>query len=83
MTATTDSRRSPTRAWFTAQPDLAVEATERAFKRKFSIAAAWAARGERILNGGPQGSADGYLAWSETLVAEHACDIDQASRTGR
>jgi hypothetical protein len=58
-------------AWFTAQPDLAVEARERAFKayivdgnkaraaaiafelsreyhnkRKFSIASAWAARGE-------------------------------------
>ena len=63
-------------AWFTARPDLAMEARERAFKayfadgiraraakiafelsreyvskRKFSIASAWAARGERLLEG--------------------------------
>ena len=67
-------------AWFTAQPDLAVEARERAFKayfadgnraraakitfelsreyvskQKFSIASAWAARGERLLEGEPEG----------------------------
>jgi hypothetical protein len=68
-------------AWFNAQPDVAVEAKERAFKAyvaqgnkaraaamafdlsreynnklKFSIASAWAARGERMLEGEPEGS---------------------------
>ena len=98
-------------AWFIAQPDLAVEAKERAFKayvadgnraraakiafelsreyvskRKFSIASAWAARGERLLEGEPEGFAHGYLALSKSLTAEHAGDVEtahQARRTGR
>jgi class 3 adenylate cyclase len=90
-------------AWFTAQPDLAVEAKERAFKayltsgdkakaakiafdlvseyggkQKLSIAAAWAARGERILNGEPEGIGHGYRAWSKSLVAAHAGEVDEA-----
>jgi class 3 adenylate cyclase len=90
-------------AWFIAQPDLAVEAKERAFKayfadgkraraaktafelsreyvskRKFSIASAWAARGERLLEGEPEGFAHGYQALSKSLTAEHAGDVETA-----
>ena len=90
-------------AWFTARPDLALEAKERAFqayaadgnraraakiafelkreyvsKRKFSIAAAWAARGERLLEGEPEGFAHGYQALSKSLTAEHAGDVETA-----
>jgi class 3 adenylate cyclase len=90
-------------AWFTAQPDLALEARERAFKayfadgnkpwaakiafelsreyvskRKFSIASAWAARGERLLEGEPEGFAHGYQALSKSLTAEHAGDVETA-----
>ena len=90
-------------AWFTAQPDLAVEAKERAFKAyvadgnkaraakiafelsreyvsklKFSIASAWAARGERLLEGEPEGFAHGYQALSRSLTAEHAGDVESA-----
>jgi class 3 adenylate cyclase len=90
-------------AWFTAQPDLAVEARERAFKayfadgnraraakitfelsreyvskQKFSIASAWAARGERLLEGEPGGFAHGYQALSKSLTAEHAGDVETA-----
>ena len=90
-------------AWFSAQPDVAVEAKERAFKAyvaqgnkaraaamafdlsreynnklKFSIASAWAARGERMLEGEPEGFAHGYLALSESFAAEHAGDVESA-----
>jgi class 3 adenylate cyclase len=90
-------------AWFTAQPDLAVEAKERAYraystdgnkaraakiafelkreyvsKRKFSIASAWAARGERLLEDEPEGFAHGYQALSKSLTAEHAGDVETA-----
>ncbi len=90
-------------AWFTAQPDLAVEARERAFKaylvsgnrsraakvafelnreydrkQKFSIASAWAARGEHVLEGEPQGSAYGYQALSKSLAAERISDVETA-----
>jgi class 3 adenylate cyclase len=90
-------------AWFTAKPDLAVEARERAFKAyfadgnkaqaakiafelsreyvsklKFSIASAWAARGERLLEGEPGGFAHGYQALSKSLTAEHAGDVETA-----
>ena len=94
-------------AWFTAQPDLAVEARERAFKayivdgnkaqaaaiafeltreyhnkQKFSIASAWAARGERLLEGEPEGFAHAYQALSQSLAAEHAGDVELAIRLG-
>jgi class 3 adenylate cyclase len=90
-------------AWFNAQPDVAVEAKERAFKayvadgnraraakitfelsreyvskRKFSIASAWAARGERLLEGEPEGFAHGYQALSKSLTADHAGDVETA-----
>jgi class 3 adenylate cyclase len=90
-------------AWFTAQPDVAVEARERAFKayvadgnkaraakiafelsreyvskRKFSIASAWAARGERLLEGEPAGYAHGYQALSRSLTAEHVGYVETA-----
>ena len=90
-------------AWFTSQPDLAVEAKERAFKAyiaagnkaraakiafelspeyvsklKFSIASAWAARGERLLGGEPEGFAHGYQALSKSITAEHAGDVETA-----
>jgi class 3 adenylate cyclase len=90
-------------AWFTAQPDLAVEARERAFKayvadgnsaraakiafelsreyvskRKFSIASAWAARGERLVESEPEGFAHGYQALSKSLTAEHTGDVELA-----
>jgi hypothetical protein len=90
-------------AWFTAQPDLAVEAKERAFKAylaagnkaraakmafelsreyvsklKFSIASAWAARGDRVLEGEPGGFAHGYQALSKSITAEHAGDVETA-----
>ena len=95
-------------AWFIAQPDLAVEAKERAFKayfadgkraraakttfelsreyvskRKFSIASAWAARGERLLEGEPEGFAHGYQALSKSLTAEHAGDVETAIKRRR
>ncbi len=90
-------------AWFTAQPDLSMEARQRAFKayfadgnkaraakiafelsreyvskRKFLIASAWAARGERLLEGEPGGFAHGYQALSQSLTAEHAGDVETA-----
>jgi class 3 adenylate cyclase len=90
-------------AWFTAQPDVAVEARERVFKahiangnksqaaakafelsreydsrRKFSIASAWAARGEHLLEGEPQGFAHAYQALAQSLAAEHAGDLELA-----
>ncbi|MGH3340880.1 MAG: hypothetical protein ACRDPL_18895, partial [Propionibacteriaceae bacterium] len=93
-------------AWFTAQPDMAVEGRERAFKayvadgnraraakvafelgreyvskQKFSIAAAWAARGERLLEGEPEGFAHGYQALSKSLTAEHAGDVETAIKS--
>src|SRR4029453_1444096 len=90
-------------AWFTAQPDQAVEAREGAFKayvadgnkaraakiafelsreyvskRKFSIAAAWAARGDRLLEGEPAGYAHGDQDRAKSLTAEHAGDVETA-----
>jgi class 3 adenylate cyclase len=90
-------------AWFTAQPDAAMEARERAFKaysadgnraraakvafeitreyvskQKFSIAAAWAARGEHLLEGEPEGFAHGYQALSRSIRAEHDGDVETA-----
>jgi class 3 adenylate cyclase len=92
-------------AWFTAQPDLALEARERAFKaylgdgnktraaavafelgreyrqkRKLSIASAWAARGERLLEGEPEGFAHAYQALSKSLAAADAGDVELAIR---
>ena len=92
-------------AWFTAQPDLAMEAKERAFKayivdknkaraaavafdlsreyhnkQKFSIASAWAARGERLLEGEPEGFAHAYQAVAKSLAAQHAGDVELAIR---
>ena len=51
-------------------------------KRKFSIASAWAARGERLLEGEPEGFAHGYQALSKSLAAEHAGDFELAIRLG-
>jgi len=90
-------------AWFTAHPDVSVQARERAFKayiadgdkaraaaiafelsreyhnkKRFSIASAWAARGERFLEGEPEGFAHAYQALSESLTAEHAGDVGSA-----
>jgi class 3 adenylate cyclase len=101
--AATDLEALAQAAWFTARPDLALEARERAFKayfadgiraraakiafelsreyvskRKFSIASAWAARGERLLEGEPEGFANGYQALSKSLTAEHAGDVETA-----
>jgi len=95
-------------AWFTAQPDLAVEARERALqaylaagnrsraakvafelnreydrKQKFSIASAWAARGEHVLEGEPQGAAYGYRALSKSLAAERISDVETAIKFAR
>ena len=92
-------------AWFTAQPDLAMEAKERAFKaylvdqnkaraaavafdlsreyhnkQKFSIASAWAARGERLLEGEPEGFAHAYQAVAKSIAAQHAGDVELAIR---
>ena len=47
-------------------------------KLKFSIASAWAARGQRMLEGEPEGFAHGYLALSESFAAEHAGDVESA-----
>ena len=47
-------------------------------KRKFSIASAWAARGERLLEGEPEGFAHGYQALSKSLTADHAGDVETA-----
>ena len=101
--AATDLEALAQAAWFTARPDLAMEARERAFKayfadgiraraakiafelsreyvskQKFSIASAWAARGERLLEGEPEGFAHGYQALSKSLTAEHAGDVETA-----
>jgi class 3 adenylate cyclase len=95
-------------AWFTAQPDVAVEARERGFKahiadgnkaqaaatafelsreydnrRKFSIASAWAARGERLLDGEPEGVAHAYQALAQSFAAEHSNDLELAIRLAR
>ena len=92
-------------AWFTAQPDFALEAKERAFKayladgnkaraaavafdlsreyhnkQKFSIASAWAARGERLLEGEPEGFASAYQALARSIAAERAGDVELAIR---
>jgi class 3 adenylate cyclase len=94
-------------AWFTANPDLAVEARERAFKayiadgnkaraaaiafeltreyhmkQRFSIASAWAARGDRLLEGEPEGFAHAYQALAKSFAAEHAGDIELAIKLG-
>ena len=53
-------------------------AREYALKRKFSIASAWAGRGERLLQGEPEGSAHGYLALTRSGVAEAMGDLDAA-----
>jgi len=53
-------------------------AREYAFKRKLSIASAWASRGERLLEGEPEGVAHGYLALSQSWRAEAAGEIDRA-----
>jgi class 3 adenylate cyclase len=101
--AATDLEVLAQAAWFTARPDLALEARERAFqayvaagnksraakiafelsreyvsKRKFSIASAWAARGERLLEDEPEGFAHGYQALSKSITAEHTGDIETA-----
>jgi class 3 adenylate cyclase len=47
-------------------------------KQRFSIASAWAARGERLLEGEPEGFAHAYQALSESLTAEHAGDVESA-----
>jgi class 3 adenylate cyclase len=89
-------------AWFTAQPDLAIEAKERAFKtyldrgnqiraaalafdlgreyfmkQQLSIASAWASRGERLLRDQPESYAHGYMALTQSWIAEGAGDVDQ------
>jgi class 3 adenylate cyclase len=51
---------------------------EYAMKRKFSIASAWAGRGERLLQGEPESSAHGYLALTRSGVAEASGDVDAA-----
>jgi class 3 adenylate cyclase len=53
-------------------------AREYAMKRKFSIASAWSGRGERLLEGEPEGFAHGYRALSRSGAAERAGDVDAA-----
>ncbi len=55
-------------------------AREYAFKRKMSIASAWAARGERLLKDQPEGFAHGYLALTQSSAAQAAGDVDEAIR---
>ena len=54
-------------------------AREYACKLKVSIASAWAARGERLLKGKPEGFAHGYLTLSESFAAEHAATSTRRS----
>jgi hypothetical protein len=49
-------------------------------KRRFSIASAWAARGERVLEGEPEGLAHAYQALWKSLAAERAGDVELAIR---
>jgi class 3 adenylate cyclase len=51
---------------------------EYAFKQKLSIASAWAARGERLLQSEPESFAHGYLALTQSHGAEMAGDVDLA-----
>ena len=51
---------------------------EYSLKRQFSIAAAWAGRGARLLEGRPDSAAHGYLALSRSHVHETAGDMDGA-----
>jgi class 3 adenylate cyclase len=53
-------------------------AREYTFKRKMSIASAWAARGERLLKDQPEGFAHGYLALTQSAAAQAAGDVDEA-----
>jgi len=52
---------------------------EHVMKRKFSIASAWARRGERILQDEPEGFAHGYQALSQSSSAEAAGDVDRST----
>ena len=90
-------------AWFTANPDLALETYERAFRAHLdrgntvraavlafeisrdygfrgdlSIAGAWAARGERLLENEPESVAHGYQALTHAWVARSTGDIENA-----
>lgn len=59
-------------------------AQQYALKQKYSIASAWASRGERLLEEEPEGAAHGYLALARSGAAEMAGDaeaaVDQAAR---
>jgi class 3 adenylate cyclase len=46
--------------------------------RKFSIGSAWFKRGERLLEGEPEGYAHGYLALSKSWVVQSTGDVDGA-----
>jgi class 3 adenylate cyclase len=90
-------------AWFTAQPQLAIDAKERALagyvdrgdraraaalafdlgreygsKMKYSMASAWVSRGEQLLRDEPESFAHGYLALSQSRIAQLGGDIDTA-----
>ncbi len=51
---------------------------EYAFKQQRSIASAWSARGERLLEGEPESFAHGYLALTQGYRAEMTGDVDRA-----
>ncbi len=52
---------------------------EYAFKRQFSISAAWSGRGARLLEGTAESVAHGYLALTQSHMLEAADDPDQAA----
>jgi class 3 adenylate cyclase len=53
-------------------------AREYAYKRKLSIASAWAGRGERLLRDEPEGFAHGYMALWQSYGAEAGGDVEAA-----
>ncbi len=53
-------------------------AREYSFKRKFSIASAWAARGRKLLEGRPEGVANGWAALCEAFMLEGTGELDAA-----
>ncbi len=53
-------------------------AREYAYKRKMSIASAWAARGERLVRDEPESPAHGYLALTQAGGAREAGEVEQA-----
>ncbi|HYM82914.1 MAG TPA: hypothetical protein VEY67_02030, partial [Candidatus Dormibacteraeota bacterium] len=90
-------------AYFSAQPDVAMELGERGFRARLaegdpqraayialhlarqltafgrtSIAAAWARRGERLVEGQPEGYAHGYLALVRSDAARARGDLEAA-----